>query len=162
MPEELLGSPAYKGVTLYPDKTGGYSVWLPSDWIKVDLKSNHHGMLFSPYKDDYNTCFLTEKHKLKIKITPEDIPVLRQAFFKAIEDLPGVQVEWTDESLSDTINIFEARFTFLEGENRRKRWLRNIYWGEGQLVLIAQGRTPEDFEYWLPMFYNTMSNIQML
>ncbi len=162
MPNELLGKPAYTGMTMYPDKPGGYSVWLPSEWIKVDLKRNHHGCLYTPYPDDYNTCFLTEKHKLKITITPEDLPVLRESFYKAIQELPGVEIESTDESLSDTVNIFEARFTFLEGETRRKRWVRNIYWGDGQLVLIAQGRTPEDFEYWLPMFYNTMTTVNIL
>lgn len=162
MAKELAGQPAYSGMVLHPDKSGGYSVWMPSDWIKVDLKSNHHGMLFTPYKDDYNTCFLTEKHRLKVTVTNEDIPLLRESFLKAIQDLPGVEVEMTDESLSETINMFEARFTFLEGENRRKRWLRNIYWGEGQLVLIAQGRTPEDFEYWLPMFFNTMTTVNIL
>jgi len=76
--------------------------------------------------------------------------------------LPGVEVESQDESLSDSVNFFEARFTFLEGENRRKRWVRNIYWGDGQLILIAQGRTVEDFEYWLPMFYNTITTVQII
>ncbi len=99
---------------------------------------------------------MVEKRRLKYSITPEDIDVLREGFFKGITDLPGAEIEWQDESLSDSINFFEARFTFLEGENRRKRWVRNIYWGDGQLIMIAQGRTPEDFEYWLPMFYNTM------
>ncbi len=162
MPNELLGSPAYTGLTMHPDQSGGYSVWLPTDWTKVELKRNHHGMLFTPYKDDYNTCFLVEKHKLKISVTEDDIPVLREAFHKSIQELPGVEIESTDEFLTDSINMFEARFSFLEGENRRKRWLRNIYWGDGQLVLIAQGRTPEDFEYWLPMFYNTMLTVQIL
>jgi hypothetical protein len=162
VPNELLGSPAYTGMTMHPDTSGGYAVWLPSDWIKVDLKRNHHGMLFSPYQDDYNTCFLTEKHKLKISVTPDDIPVLRETFHEAIQKLPGVEIESTDESLSDSINMFEARFSFLEGESRRKRWLRNIYWGDGQLVLIAQGRTTEDFEYWLPMFYNSMVTVELL
>ncbi len=162
MPKELNGFPAYTGMTLHPDTSGGFSVWMPSDWIKVDLKRNHHGMLFTPYPDDYNTCFLIEKHKLKVTVTPDDIPFLRETFYKAIQELPGVEVESTDESLSDSINFFEARFSFLEGENRRKRWLRNLYWGEGQLVLIAQGRTPEDFEYWLPMFYNSMMTLQIV
>jgi hypothetical protein len=105
---------------------------------------------------------LVRKYKLKFKVTLEDAPTLREAFLEGIKALPGAEIESTDESLSDSINVFDARFTFLEGENRRKRWVRNIYWGEGQLVIIAQGRTPEDFDYWLPMFYNAMTTAQII
>jgi hypothetical protein len=30
------------------------------------------------------------------------------------------------------------------------------------LVIIAQGRTVDDFEYWLPMFYNTITTLQII
>jgi hypothetical protein len=162
VPQELLGKPAYIGMTLHHDDKGGYSVWLPSDWIEYKLRRHHRGMLFSPYKDDINTSFMVEKRRLKVKITSEDIDILREGFQQGIQDLPGVEIESQNESLSDSINFFEARFTFLEGENRRKRWVRNIYWGEGQLILIAQGRTVEDFEYWLPMFYNTITTAEII
>ncbi len=162
MPEAVRKPPVYTGMTLNPDKSGGYAVWTPSDWYKFKLKRNQRGMLFSPYKDDYNTSLLVRKYKLKVTVTQEDVPTLREAFLEGIKALPGAEIEWTDESLSDSINVFDARFTFLEGENRRKRWVRNIYWGEGQLVMIAQGRTPEDFDYWLPMFYNSMTTAQII
>ena len=162
MPQELLGKPAYVGMKLYHDDKGGYGVWLPSDWTQFKLRRHHRGFLFSPYKDDINTSFLVEKRRLKVSVTVEDMDVLREGFQHGITQLPGVEVESQDESLSDSINFFEARFTFLEGENRRKRWVRNIYWGNGQLIMIAQGRTVEDFEYWLPMFYNTMTTAQII
>lgn len=162
MPEELMGTPAYTGLTLHTDNEGGFAIWLPSDWHKVDLKRNHHGWLFTPYADDFNTSVVVEKHRLKVSVTPEDMAVLRDAFNDAVQKLPGVEVESMEETLSNSVNIFEAHFTFLEGEARRKRWIRNIYWGDGQLVVTAQGRTPEDFDYWLPMFYNTMTTIQVI
>lgn len=162
MPEELLGKPAFTGQTGYRDNVGGFEIWVTTNWVKVDLKRNHHGWLFSPYKDDYNTSLVVEKHRLKVTVTPEDVPVLREAFAEAVKQLPGVEIESMEENLSSSVNIFDARFTFLEGENRRKRWVRNIYWGDGQLVLTAQGRTPEDFEYWLPMFYNTITTLHII
>jgi hypothetical protein len=149
-------------MTLHHDDKGGFSVWLPSDWTEFKLRRHHRGMLFSPYKDDINTSFLVEKRRLKITITPEDLDVLREGFHRGIKELPGVEIESQDEHLTDSINFFEARFTFLEGENRRKRWVRDIYWGDGQLILIAQGRTVEDFEYWLPMFFNTMTTTALI
>ncbi len=162
MPEELNGHPAYTGMKMCPDHRGGYAVWMPSDWFEFKLKPRQVGMLFSPYQDDLNTSFLVLKKKLKYSVTPDDVPTLREGFMNGIQALPGVEIESTDESLSSSINFFEARFTFLEGENRRKRWVRNLYWGNGQLILIAQGRTPEDFEYWLPMFFNTMLTTQII
>ncbi len=154
--------PIYRGVKAYRDAEGGYIVWVPSDWVSVELNPGHQGRLFAPHADDYNTSFLVEKRKLKWKVTSEDIPMLLESFHEGMKALPGVEVEHTEESLSSSINVFDARFSFLEGEFRRKRWVRNIYWGEGQLIMIAQGKTPEDFEYWLPMFYNTMTTASIL
>ncbi len=162
MPQELLGAPAYTGQNCHVDQPGGYKIWITSDWHQYKMKKNHRGFLFSPYPDDINTCMLFEKHKLKYAVTVDDLPMLREAFHQGIVDLPGVEIESEDESLSDSISFFEARFTFLDGDQRRKRWVRNVYWGKGQLVVIAQGRTPEDFEYWLPMFFNTMYSIDVL
>jgi hypothetical protein len=160
--EERIGSPVYTGMKFYVDKALGFGLWLPSDWYQFKLKRNHRGVLFSPYENDINTSLLAEKHKLKISVTVDDTNVLREGFQKGIMSLPGVEVESQNESLSKTINFFESRFTYLDGEIRHKRWVRNIYWGNGQLVLIAQGRTVEDFEYWLPMFFNTFMTTQIL
>ena len=154
--------PYYTGMYTHRDQPGGYSLTVPTDWHQHTMKKKHHGMLFSPYPDDINTCILAEKHKLKYKVTVDDLVTSRDGFEKGIKDLPGVEIESLEESLSDMVNVFEARFTFLDDGVRRKRWVKNIYWGEGQLVLIAQGRTVEDFDYWLPMFYNTMMTAQVL
>jgi hypothetical protein len=161
MPEKIKG-PVYTGMRLHPHKEGGFSVWLPSDWYKTELKPRHVGMLFSPYPDDINTCILIEKHKLKVAVKPEDVDALREGFMQGLKALSGIEIESTEEALSETIQVFDARYTFLEGEERRKRWARNIYWGNGQLVMIAQGRTPEDFDYWLPMFFNTITTAQII
>jgi hypothetical protein len=162
MANELNGHPAYTGVTCHIDNKGGYSAWLPSDWHETKLKRNHRGFLFSPYPDDINTSILIEKHKLKVTVGVDDIDFLSKTFQEDIRSLPGVEIESYEESRSNSVNVFDARFTFLEGENRRKRWVRNVYSGNGQLVVIAQGRTPEDFDYWLPMFFNTMTTIEII
>jgi hypothetical protein len=142
---------------LHVDRAG-FSMWLPSDWHRFDLQGGRKGVLYSPYVDDVNTGILAEKRKLKVHVGKSDLPTLREGFMAGIKALAGVEIESESEHLSDTLSFFEVRFTFLEGEHRRKRWIRNIYWGKNNYVLIAQGRTPEDFDRWLPMFYNTMMN----
>lgn len=154
--------PFYTGLVQHRDEQAGFSLWLPSTWYKFDLQEGHVGVLYSPYADDINTCFLAEKHELPVKVKEDDMDTLREGFMEAIKALPGVEILSTDEHISPKmISFFEARYTFLEGDVRRKRWVKNIYWGRAQLVLLAQGRTLEDFDYWLPMFYNTMMTANM-
>jgi hypothetical protein len=141
----------------HADKAG-FAIWVPSDWHEFKLQGNHKGVLYSPYPDDFNTGLLAQKIKLKVRVNRNDLPTLREAFLAGIKALDGVEIEEGsfDEYLTDTLSFFEIRFSFLEGGVRRKRWIRNIYWGKNNYVLIAQGRTPEDFDYWLPMFFNIM------
>jgi len=141
----------------HADKAG-FAIWVPSDWHEFELQGDHKGVLFSPYPDDFNTGLLAEKKKLKVKVKRDDLPTLRKAFMEGIRALDDVEIEEgsIDEHITDTLSFFEARFSFLEGGVCRKRWIRDIYWGRNHYILIAQGRTPEDFDYWLPMFFNIM------
>ena len=157
MTENKLPGPIYTGMKNHVDKAG-FSMWIPSDWHQYNLAKGHKGVLFSPYADDFNTGIFLEKRKLKVHVEESDLPTLREGFMAGIKALPGVEIEMEDEFLTKTLSFFEVRITYLEGEIRRKRWIRNIYWGKNNYVMIAQGRTPEDFDYWLPMFYNTMMN----
>jgi hypothetical protein len=152
-----LTGPFYTGMYLHNDDAGGYTITVPTDWHKIPLKTGMVGMMFSPYADDINTSLLTQKNILKYKVNAEDMPLLREGFEKGIRALPGVEIDKIEASYSKTINVFDAVFSFLDGDVRRKRWVRNVYWAEGQLIIIAQGRTPEDYEYWLPMFFNIIT-----
>jgi len=155
------GRPVYHGMTKHVDQEGGYALWLPSDWRRIPMADGQQGMLFSPYEDCLETHLAARKTTLPVAVTKDDVDVLRRGFNDGLQALPGVEVESQDETVTSTLITLEARFTFLEGEARRKRWVRVIYWGEGQLLLIAQGATPDDFDYWLPMFYNTMVTVEI-
>jgi hypothetical protein len=158
---DLTGNPRYYGQFKYVDKKGGYAIWLPTGWQQVEMVKGHHGAVFFPDPNDPNTCFSTEKFKLKYKTNKDDLAILREGLEEGLQKLPGIEIESREETITEQLLGFDMRFTFLEGEARRKRWLRVIYWGEGQLVFIAQGATPELFEYYLPMFFNTMMTFEM-
>ncbi len=160
MPKGKNG-PIYQGVRKYVDVEAGYALWIPSDWHRFEMTNGHHGAIYSPYPDSFDTSFSAQKNILDYKVTEDDVPLLREGFDAGLASLPGIEIESQDEIVTSTLITLEARFTFLEGEARRKRWVRNVYWGEGQLLLIAQGATPEEFQYWLPMFYNTMMTIEL-
>ncbi|MBN1876255.1 MAG: hypothetical protein JXA33_18670 [Anaerolineae bacterium] len=159
--EQKSAGPRYHGMRKYLAPEAGYAIWMPSDWYPREMTQGHQGTLYAPNKDDYTTCFSIEKRLLEYGVRQKDAPILRKGFVDGLESLPGCEIESQDESITPTLIMFEARFTFLEGETRRKRWVRNVYWGKGQLIMIAQGATPEAFEYWLPMFFNTMTTVQI-
>lgn len=162
MTEENHEGPWYTGMYTHNDEAGGYSIVIPTDWHKLPLKKGIVGLMYSPYPDDLNTSVLTQKHTLKYTVKTSDLILLRDSFEQGVKALPGVEIEKFEATYSDTVNVFDAIFTFLDGEVRRKRWVRNIYWAEAQLIVIVQGRTPEDYDYWLPMFYNIMTTLKVL
>lgn len=158
MTEQIPGS-NYIDMSLMEHKLGGFHVWVPTSWNKFELKRHHKGLLLSPYTDDINTSLLAEKRKLKYRVTLDDLPVLREGFQKGIEGMPGYEIEMQDEKVTETVSYFEARFTFLEGDRRCKRWVRNYYWGDEQLIVVAQGRSLQDFGRLQPLFYTIMMSI---
>lgn len=153
--------PKYTGMHKHLDREGGFAIWVPSDWREVPMVEGHHGVIFTPQKRGYDTSFSAEKQVLPFKVSDEDLEVLREGFEAGLAALPEVEIESQDETFTKTLKIFEARVTFMEDGVRRKRWVRTAYWGEGQLTLIAQGATVEDFEYYEGMFYNTMMTAEV-
>lgn len=159
---EKQGNPRYTGEYLYLDPEMAFGIWLPSDWTKFEMETGHHGVIFSPYKDNFDTSFTAEFHRLKYNVNTDDLPILQEAFEEGIKALPGIEIDELNYIPTATLITLEAKFTFIEGNIRRKRWVRNIYWGNGQLVFIAQGATVKEYEYWLPMFYNTMVTFKVM
>lgn len=159
--QKKKSEPIYTGIKSYPDKEGGYSVWLPSDWRKIDMVEGRRGWVFTPNKDNFDNCFIAEKITLDYVTTPDDKDILFEGFEEGIKNFPEVEIEETNSQSGEHAIILEAKFTFSEDGQRRKRWVKSLYWGEGNLVLMAQGATVEEYEYWLPMFYNTMNTYEL-
>ncbi len=161
MPEEKKKGPRYTGMRKYPDQQAGYAVWLPSDWRKIDMVEGRRGWIFTPYPDNYDTCFISEKITLDFKAKPDDVDILIEGFESGINSLPDVVIEHKNYETGKMIVLLEAKFTFTENGQRRKRWVKNMYWGEANLVLIAQGATEEDYAYWEGMLFNAMTTYEI-
>ncbi len=160
MPQEKSG-PRYHGVYKHVFPEAGYSIWIPTGWRRLEMTNGHEGAIFAPYPDRYDTCISIEKVALEHTVRQKDVPVLRKGFVAGINSLPDAQIESQDEAITPTLIMFEAKFTFSEDDVTRKRWLRVIYWGTGQLIAMAQGATPDEYEYWLPMFYNSLMTVEI-
>jgi len=160
--EPVRKPPVYTGVTKHWDQQGGYAVWLPNDWRKIDMVEGRRGWIFTPYPDHYDTCFISEKIVLDFEATPEDVDVLMEGFEAGIASLPDAVIEYKSAETGKMVVWMEARFTFTENGQRRKRWVKSLYWGKSNLVLIAQGATVEDYAYWEGMLFNAMMTYELL
>ena len=159
--EKKRPGPRYYGMTKHWDQQAGYAVWLPSDWRKIDMVEGRRGWIFTPYQDNFDTCFTSEKITLDYKATPKDAEILMEGFEAGINSLPEVLVEYKNCDVGKMVVILEAKFTFTENGQRRKRWVKNMYWGEANLILMAQGATEEDYAYWEGMLFNSMTTYEI-
>jgi hypothetical protein len=153
--------PHFTGVRKCIHPTGGFRFWVPMEWVQFPEEKGHEALVFAPNSDTIETSFIAEKHNLPIKVVPGDAKTLRAELHESLQKLPGIEIESQSESVEKNIMMVEARYTWMDNETRRKRWLRIIYSGKHELVMIAQGSTPEEFEYWLPMFYNIMNTCEL-
>lgn len=159
---ESRPGPVYTGMHKHQDFEAGFAIWVPSDWHRTDLAEGRQGVIYSPHPDDIQTCFFIERHKLDLSVRPKDFEILKKGFLEGIEQLPEMEILTHEESIGPAgVILLDARYTFVEDGVRRKRWTRVSYWGNGQLTMVAQGATEEEFDYWEPMLYNIMMTMEL-
>lgn len=153
--------PTFTGLVVYRDLTYRYSFLYPDGWHTAELDSaGGQGPIVSPTPGDVLTSFSVEARDLGTEVVADDLPVLREGFWAGLRSLPDVEIERGDDYVAGTLLGQEAWLTFREGDARRKRWVRVLYQGTIQARLIAQGATPADYDYWLPMFNQAMRTFQ--
>jgi len=148
--------PVYTGAKKYWDHEAGYAVWLPSDWRQIDMVKGKRGWIFTPYEDNFDTCIVSEKIVLKYPVEPKDADILMQGLLDGVNSLSDPVILETKKDTGQKVVLLEVKFTFMENGQRRKRWVKSMYWGNSNLVLIAQGATEEDYKYWEGMLFNAM------
>ncbi len=153
--------PAFQGLSLHRDNYLGFSVFRPLDWHRFEWLDGRHGALYGPVPDDNATLFAVAVQDLGTKVTEEDIPDLHMGFITGVGRLPESEIEWQDQWKVGGLIGIEAKYTFREGGERRKRWVRVLYQDTRQITITAQGATPETYDYWLPMFYQSMMTFRV-
>ena len=131
---------------------------IPHDWHRRELLSEQGtGVVYLPDPADEDTSFTLEGRDLGIEVRPDDLPALERGMLAGLKKLPRARIEsHVAEAVGTRLITMEARLTFREEAATRKRWLRLLYRGTTQVRLVAQGSTPEEFDYWEPMFFETM------
>lgn len=160
---EATTGPVFTGLVIHRDLRYRYSFLLPEGWHNLELESEAgRGRIFSPRPDDVSTSFSIEARDLGTRITGDDLPILHEGLEHGLAGLMDLAIEkQEDYAIGDLVGL-EYWFTFREAESgaMRKRWLRLVYQGQIQVRMIAQGATPEAFEYWLPLFNQAIRTFQ--
>lgn len=151
--------PAFKGLNWYRDKH--FSFFRPLDWTLFEWVDDRQGVLFGPSADDLATLFAVDVKDLGVKVTPDDLDDLKTGFIAGIEQLPESRIESQDAWIAGVVIGVEAKYTFQEQETLRKRWIRVLYQDTRQITVTAQGATVDAFDYWLPMFFESMMTFKI-
>ncbi|MCA9836595.1 MAG: hypothetical protein KC422_06765 [Trueperaceae bacterium] len=146
--------PVFKGLSWYREQY--FSLFVPIDWSRSPWPDGRMGVLFSPTAEDGETLLGVEVQDLGFEFQAEDKDELMAGFLEGIHALAGVELEEQKDWVVGNLICLEAKYSYLEGGTRRKRWTRVFYDKTRQLSFIAQGSSPEAFAYWLPMFYEAM------
>lgn len=160
---EATGGPTFTGLVVHRDLQYRYSFLLIEGWHSRELESDGgRGRIYAPRPDDIVTSFSVEARDLGTAVVEDDLPTLREGVEQGLHQLPELAIEKREDYAIGTLVGLEYWFTFREAESNatRKRWLRLAYQGQIQVRLIAQGASPADFDYWLPVFNGAMRTFQ--
>ena len=155
--------PFFTGLLVHRDLRYRYSFLFTEGWHDYELESDGgRGRIFAPRPDDITTSFSTEARDLGTEVTGDDLETLRDGVEEGLRQLPELVIEKREGEAIGTLVTLEYWFTFREAETGliRKRWLRLAYQGQIQVRLIAQGASPEEFTYWLPVFNQAIRTFQ--
>lgn len=151
--------PRFRGLSW--QRNEHYSFFRPLDWHQFNWLDERKGVLFGPSPNDNATLFAVDAKDLGLAVTEGDMPDLEAGYLEAIQALPDNQIEAYEAWKSGALIGLEAKYTFQEDGQTRKRWVRVLYQDTRQITVTAQGATAEAYDYWLPMFYEQMMTFKV-
>ena len=153
--------PAFTGLLVHREPRYGCSMLIPDGWERRELISQvGGGIVFLPDPADELTSFSFEGRDLGVEVEPGDLAALESGFLTGLRRLPGCRLGQHEAEAVGRLITMEARLTFRAGAALRKRWTRLLYQGRVQVRLVAQGATPAEFDYWEPMFFESMRTVR--
>ena len=144
--------PRFHGIRIYRDPDGVYQFHYPTDWAVFGLSEERDGIMLSPEAKSPATWFSAWKVKLLEAVVAEDLPELRAGLDEGLAQLgEGCSLQTSTEAVMGNLIKFERVHTFREMGTLRKRRQWVLYVDRWQIVLIYQGASVEEYEYWLAM-----------
>lgn len=162
---ETTERPQFTGLSIHRDLTYRYSLLYHDAWQSLELESDGgKGVILAPDPDDIATSLSIEAREMRMEVTGDDLPALRDGLTQGLGQLRDVTIEHQEDDAIGKLVMLDVQFTYREPDDTadaplRKRWLRLAYQNGIQVRLIAQG-TVESYTYWLPAFNQSMRTFQ--
>ncbi len=152
----------FNGLLLYREPARAYSFFVPLEWHPLELDTTTgSGIMYAPDPAEPLTSFSVESLDLGFEVQPGDLSALKSGFLTGLRKLPQSVIESSEGEVVGNLITMEARHTFEHEGITRKRWVRLVYRGTLQARLVAQGATVEQFDHWLPAFFQTVRSFRL-
>jgi hypothetical protein len=149
--------PRFTGLLVHREPRLGYSFFVAAGWHRQAVEgAGETAVMYLPALDDPHTGISAEGWDLGVEVTAADLPDLQAGFLSGIRKLNRSRLESHEGEAIGQLLTMEARHTYRDGPHTRKRWVRVLYQGTVQVRLVAQGSSAAEFDYWLPMFFESM------
>ena len=138
----------YTGLRTYRDPIGRYLFRYPKEWHQHELADNRDGIMYSPEAENPETYFAAWAVRLEDKVVAEDLDILSEGVNEGLYQLVKLNLESGEDRTFGNLVRFERIYTFDEDGRIRKRRVWMIYAYKWLFVLVAQGASPETYDYW--------------
>ncbi|MCK6579347.1 MAG: hypothetical protein L6Q98_14745 [Anaerolineae bacterium] len=151
--------PVFKGLAWCHEQY--FSFFVPIDWQCIDRPDGKQGVIYLPDGRDEHTYLAVQVDDLGTQVTSEDMPDLVAGLLEGIGQRTESLVDSHTSAATGSLVQMEAKYTFLEGSERRRRWVRVLYHETRQITFLAQGSAEQIYRYWLPMFNEAMMTLKV-
>lgn len=138
-----------------------YSFFIPDNWYPLRWSDDRRGTIYAPDPTEPQTAFAVAVTRLDTQVTAADLDILAEGLFEGIGQLPDLRLEARYQEVVGDLLELEAKYTFRDQGELRKCWARVFYFAKHQIVVTAQGATPEKYDYWLPWFFEAMTTMRI-
>jgi len=153
--------PLYTGIRTYRDPVGRFLFRYPKEWHQHELADNRDGVMYSPEAENPETYFAVWGVRLEHRVVAEDVDVLREGVDEGLSQLANLNLEFTEDRTFGNLIRFHRIYTFDEGEATRQRKVWMIYVYKWLFVLVAQGASPEAYDYWHMMLNDCFDSFDL-
>lgn len=147
--------PLPTGLTLHRDQF--FSFCVPRHWRKLHWTDQREGVIYVPDLTDLFTFLAVDVQELGMCVYPSDLDTLAENFFEAIQHMPEGCIDTHHKQVMGGQLELEAKYLFREQGRICQRWTRVFYHQTRQIMVTAQGATPEKYNFWLPCFFEIMT-----
>jgi hypothetical protein len=117
--------------------------------------------MFSPQAQDPETWFSTWAVSLQDRVTAEDLDLLREGVEEGLSQLPELSIESSEDDTIENLCRSQRVYTFRQDSAVRKRKAWMIYVHKWLFVLVAQGASVDEFEFWSMMFNDLFGSFSL-